>query len=110
MTERERKEIQEYIDEAVKKAVSEVRRHKLLKESSVYYAEVSDALFRYYQEGESNSEVADALVRIESDDYFRIIPWYYRDKMTIEAIADGMEVDISTVVRNKKRLCLKLEL
>jgi DNA-directed RNA polymerase specialized sigma subunit len=33
---------------------------------------------------------------------------YYEDGETIENIADMMKIDVSTVVRNKKKLCLKI--
>ena len=45
---------------------------------------------------------------MKDDDYFDIIPLYYFTGNTIEHIASGYDVDISTITRNKKRLCYEI--
>ena len=42
------------------------------------------------------------------DPYFRVLQLYFEDHEKIESIARQMRVDASTVVRNKKRLCLEI--
>ena len=104
MTDEERREIKEYIDEAVQKAVNAIRK------DDAKYAHVSDRLFRYYKEGMMDAEVTMALIEVSSSAYFDIIPLYFRDKLTIEAIAEEMGINTSTVVRNKKKICLRMEI
>lgn len=108
MTEEVRNEIHQYIDEAIAKALG---KRKCIKESSrVRYAEVSSILFNYYRDGMEDDTIAQALSELRSDGYYEILPLYYSEEMTIEALAEKYGVDISTIVRNKKRLCLELDM
>mgnify|MGYP003465036329 CR=1 FL=1 len=56
----------------------------------------------------SIDKLKTALEVFRNDMYIDIINLYYRDGETIERIAEELDVDISTVTRNKKRLCLSL--
>ena len=76
--------------------------------SSVIYNDVSELLFDYYKYGEKDIAVGYAIQAQHSDLYFRIIPMYYKDNQTLDYIAMVMGVDISTIVRNKKRLCMEI--
>ena len=109
MTEEEKKEIRQYIDEAIDRALDHKKRH--MKESSrVRYAEVSSILFNYYREDMEDDDISKALAELRSDAYYEILPLYYSEQMTIENLAVKYGVDISTIVRNKKRLCLELDM
>ena len=100
---------EETVKEIVKTTVRELRKNGLLKRGDdVAYSEISERLFEYYQNPERDSEMAEALERIKSDYYFEIIPKYYSEKYTIDWIAEEFQCEISTVTRNKKRLCLRL--
>lgn len=91
--------------------VNEMKRNHLLrKENDAVYCDVSERLYKYYKSGENDIEIKTALKDFKDDIYIHIIPLYYKDKYTIEKIAEMLNVDVSTVVRNKKRLCLSIYL
>ena len=111
MTEEDKREIEQYIDDAIDRALEKIQKKRYMKESSrVRYAEVSSVLFQYYREGMKDEQMTKALKELMYDAYYAIIPLYYSEQMTIEALADRYGVDISTIVRNKKRLCLELDM
>ena len=102
-------QIKEYIDYTIKQTVHELKRSGALRANdSLGYGEVSRALYDYYRSGEDNADIKQALDAISLDEYARIIPLYYGDGMTIDTIAAELGVDVSTIVRNKKRLCLDI--
>lgn len=109
MTDEERRVIKEYIELAVLRSVEEFKRQGLLKDAAgVIYAEMSDHLRRYYEAGGKERKTSAALKELMRDRHFVILPLYYQHGATIEEIADRLGVDTSTVVRNKRRLCIEL--
>ena len=104
-------ELKAYIDLTVNGAIRQLADDGLIKkQSDIKYAKVAKRLYEFYQSQETGVDetMLNALTQISDDTYFRIIPMYYRDQITIEALAVDFGVDISTIVRNKKRLCLKV--
>ena len=94
------------VQKIVKLTIEEMKKSGMLKElHDTAYKEVSAALFQYYA-GCKTEEIKKALQFIQNDTYYEIIPMYYRNRMTIERIAEYFGVEISTITRNKKRLCL----
>ena len=53
--------------------------------------------------------VNSALKKIEDNVYYEIIPMYYFDGMTIEAIAEELDCSVGTISMNKKELINKLK-
>ena len=108
----DRAEIEAIIDLAIKKSISEYKRSGLLKESNdIIYEDVSIILTNYYggNLGKEQAEtVRKALEESRRNMYFEIIPQYYQQAKTIETIAEYFGVDVSTIVRNKKRLCIEI--
>ena len=103
------KEIMQYIDKAVEKTVTALKKNGALKDSKyMMYNEVSYMLTAYYQNGERVPRIDDAIQNVSGDKYFDIIPKYYGNGQSVESIAAEMNVDISTIVRNKKRLCMEI--
>lgn len=97
------------ITEVVKDTVKEMRQNGLLKRSDdVAYSEVSNRLYEYYRNPERDPEVGAALEKIRGDYYEDIIPFYYRDKTSLDWLAEKFSCELSTITRNKKRLCLKV--
>lgn len=95
-------------DKTVQKAIMELKAAGLLKDpSQIVYKEISGRLRRFYS-GEEDPHLQEALEQMKDDDYFDIIPLYYFTGNTIEHIASGYDVDISTITRNKKRLCYEI--
>lgn len=96
------------IREIVRMTIEEFKKSGLLKSNDdVAYSEMSRLLHLYYN-GEKRADIREALKQIESDTYSEIIPLYYQRNFTIERIAEILSVEVSTITRNKKRLCLLL--
>lgn len=89
--------------------VEELRRQGFLRnDSELSYAEVSGLLSDYYKDGETDRELRRILKSLESDPYYKIIPLYYDYGYTMEKLAEVFDVEVSTIYRNKKRLCLSI--
>ena len=96
------------IKKVVRLTVKELKREGLLRDlDDVIYAEMSERLTRFF-EGKPDIDMGRALQAISGDGYFEIIPLYYQNGMTTEAISKHIGADISTINRNRKRLCVKL--
>ena len=99
----------EEIRQVVNECLNELEKRRIIKDMrAVVYEEMNQRLFAYYQGGANDPEVTAAIEDLDGDLYLGILPYYYRDRYTIEQIADLMAVDVSTIVRNKKRLCISL--
>ena len=97
------------ITEVVKDTVKEMRQNGLLKRSDdVAYSEVSNRLYEYDRNPDRDPEVGAAREKIRGDYYEDIIPFYYRDKTSLDWLAEKFSCELSTITRNKKRLCLKV--
>lgn len=86
-------------------AINELKPKK--NETDAKYARINSMLFNYY-ENKREKSLRDAIRSIDCDPYMDIIVFYYRDRMMIEQIAESYKVDTSTIVRNKRRLCLAI--
>lgn len=103
------KKIEALIDKAVKKAFKELRARGALKsQSDLIYKDISKLLRSYYLTGEDNVMLQNALDQLQDDYYIKIIPLYYAREKTIEELAALFGVDVSTITRNKKRLCFEI--
>ena len=98
-------EIRKYITKAVKREV----RAYLDQNEDMIYMNISKRLIEYYQAGASDEILTEALDEVTTQKYFDVIPMYYRDRVTIERIAERFGVDVSTIVRNKRRICLDIQ-
>lgn len=95
----------------IKKVVAgtvDILLHKgLIKYSdAIIYERMGERLKGHYKK--PDMLISQALEQMKNDRYFEILAMYYKDNMTLEGIAEELGVDISTVVRNKKSLCIKL--
>lgn len=102
----------EYIRKVVAETVLQIKRQDMWGDwKTLAYKEMSERLFTFYRSKSVNDPVLkDALGDIMYDQYFIIIPLFYRDNITLEAIAEDIKVDYTTIARNKKRLVLQLHL
>jgi len=102
---------EEKITEIVKLTISEYRRQEGLEGSrgkrTVEYQEAIRMIAEYYS-GRGNKKVGEALNEISRDAYFKILPKYFRDGMTIDQLAIAFDCEPVTISRNKKRLCLEV--
>lgn len=102
-------QIKAYIDTAIRRTVEEYKRSGLLlEEKSVAYKDAAELLAVYYRNGEKDNSIKYAIQGLRFDPYFRIIGLYFGEGKTNEQIAAELDCDLSTVMRNKKRLCLKI--
>lgn len=102
-------EIRDYINLTIKKTLGEVKKSGLMRDSSnVLYAEATELLSNYYSSGKTEASITYAIQSIRFDPYYRIIPLYFEKCYKLESIAEELGVDVSTIVRNKKRLCLDI--
>lgn len=111
------KKIEALIDKSVRKAVKESwkefkDRGALKSQTEIIYKDMSKLLRCYYRDiddsGSGDSKVKNALDQIKDDRFYIIIPAYYRDGYTLEELAVKLHCDISTITRNKKRLCVEI--
>lgn len=97
------------IEEIFSMCIEQLKKNHLLKKTNnAIYDEISDKLFEYYRKGANDRKITAAINDFKDDTYINIIPLFFKNRYTIENIADMMNVDVSTIVRNKKRLCLNL--
>lgn len=102
-------EVKRIIELTVQKTIKEYKRNGLIKDSdAAMYADASEILMSYYRAGKTDAQITYAIQGQRFDPYYRIIPLYYGEGKTVEGIAEELGVDVSTVVRNKKRICLKI--
>lgn len=102
-------DIRKIIELTVKKSIAEYKKSGILKDSeNVAYSDVSAILANYFGSAKKDASITYAIQGLRFDPYARIIPMYFEERKTIETIAEELGVDISTVVRNKKRLCLAI--
>lgn len=102
-------EIKSYIDQAIERSIKAYKKNGLLKGGAVAaYTDASEVLSSYFKNGKTDVQITYAIQTQRFDPYFRIISLYYEQGNTIEQIAEDLGVDTSTVMRNKKRLCLAI--
>ena len=107
------RKIEALIDKAVSKTLRAFKDRGALKtQTELIYKDISKYLRCYYRDlydsGTGDPQLADALSQLKDDRFFAIIPAYYGDGYTLEELAGKLHCDISTIVRNKKRLCFEI--
>lgn len=101
-------DMQSLVRTTVRATINELNRRGLLKDDqTIKYREASEILREYYKAQEADKQVWEALGIIGGDQYYTIIPLYFLKNYTIEKIAEILNVEVSTVSRNKKRLCIQ---
>lgn len=93
----------------VQLTILELKQQELLQDvESAAYKEISERLTRFFTLDVPDDDLSQALEKIKSDKYRHILWMFYRDGYTVEEIAERIGVDVRTVSRNKKRLCLEI--
>ncbi len=96
------------VKQIIKMTIQEMTRQHLLQDAeSAAYKEISERLNAYYI-GHHDDDLQAVLEEMENDRYFSIITMFYFEGFTVEKIAEQLDVDVRTVSRNKKRLCLEM--
>lgn len=102
----------EQVREVVKMTIEELTNSKLLNVEKINYEGVLNYVEEklnsfFYFKGNTKS-VGYALNHLSDDPYIDIIFLQYRDNRTLEWIAEYMDKDVRTILRNKKRLIIKI--
>ena len=72
------------------------------------YRKTASKIKEYFLNGEKDKKMSCALLSISGDRYIDIIYLYYQKGYTVERIAEMLDVDVSTITRNKRRLCIEI--
>ena len=98
----------EEIRDIVRETLRELQKQGMLREQ--WYTKISKRLRDYYKAvpGMEDRRITEALNEIRSDPYYEVIPLHYNGCVTLEDIAEIRGVDVSTITRNKKRLCMMI--
>lgn len=100
----------EQIREIVRMTVDDLTARNLVKTESYQdiLKAVSKKLYAFFNNKGDGSNIGYVLRQLSDDIYIDVIFLQYRDKKTLEFIAEGMSKDISTIKRNKKRLIMQI--
>ena len=102
-------ELKLLVESTVDKTIRYLSDNKMLKEpDDVVYSDAVDLITNYYKNGKTNMDITYAIQGLRFDPYFKIIPMYFEEGQKIERIAEALNVDVRTVTRNKKRLCIAI--
>lgn len=107
------KKIEAIIDKTVKRAFKELKDKGVLKnQTDIVYKDISKLLRCYFKDlddsGSGDPKIENAISQLKDDRFYTIIPDYYGEGYTLEDLAGRLHCDISTITRNKKRLCFEI--
>lgn len=95
------------IKQIVKETLSELLEHKMIKYGdAIIVDQIGELLKAHYNVPDES--ISKALQQIQNDEYYGVLEGYYGEGLTLERLSCKFNADISTIQRNKKRLCLKL--
>ena len=99
----------EQIREIVKITLDELTQRKLIKDDYIVILnKVEKKLRDFFNDTGDAKGVSYALNQLSDDNYIDIVFLQYRDGKTIEWIAEVMEVEVRTIMRNKKRIIKRI--
>lgn len=97
------------IREIVKMTMDELTARKLIKDDyHIILNDVEHKLKLFFNNKGDGLNIGYALNQLSDDPYIDIIFLQYRDSKTLEWIAEYMDKEVRTVLRNKKRLIIKI--
>lgn len=100
----------EEIKEVVSITLDELIARKLINtEKYQHILQVVDKkLYAFFNNKGAGTGIRYALRQLSDDPYIDVIYLQYRERKTLERIAEYMDKDVSTVKRNKKRLIIQI--
>lgn len=102
MTDDEKKQfIREVVDETLKRIYSK----GTIEIEKDFYLRGEKELKAFYRD--NKKDYSNIIERLKNERYYDILPLYFKERRTIEDIAEMIGVDESTIKRNKKKLCIK---
>jgi DNA-directed RNA polymerase specialized sigma subunit len=101
--------IKNLMEQTVKATVDALKREGLLKDAEkIAYDEATQIIKKYFRDGKEDAAITYAIRGLRFDPYFPIIELCFEEHRTNEQVAEKLGVELSTIVRNKKRLCLAI--
>ena len=99
----------EQIREIVKITLDELTQRKVVKDDYPYILkDVEKKLQAFFNDKGDGNGVSSALKQLLDDPYIDVIFLQYRDGKKIDWIAEAMDVEVRTILRNKKRIILRI--
>ncbi len=98
----------EQIREIVKMTLDELTQRKLIKDDYPLMLGVVEGRLKDFFNHKGGARVGGVLMSLSDDSYIDIIFLQYRDGKTLEWIAEYMDVEVRTILRNKKRLVMRI--
>lgn len=100
---------QDQIREVVKMTLDELTQRKLIKDEYTFILPVVEKkLHEFFNNRGDGNGISYALNQLSDDQYIDIIFLQYRDSKTLEWVAEYMDVEVRTIMRNKKRLICRI--
>ena len=97
-------EIEKLVEKVARKVVSETKKQMMLQSVDKMAERDAADMLRTHFHSIRSKKVEKVLQEISYDAYYQIIILHYKENVKLEQIAEKMNVDVSTVSRNKKRL------
>ena len=99
----------EQIREIVKITLDELTSRKLIKDDYQCILKVVEKKLKAFFDNKGDDKgVSHALTQLSDDTYIDVIFLQYRDDKTVDWIAEAMDVEVRTIMRNKKRLVKRI--
>lgn len=100
----------EEIKEVVSIALDELITRKLINPEKYQYIlqGMDKRLYSFFNNKGDSAGVKYVLRQLSDDPYIDVIYMQYRERHTLERIAEYMEKDVRTIKRNKKRLIIQM--
>ena len=99
----------EEVREIVKMTIDELTQRNLIKYDYPLMLKTVETKIKDFFNGKGDGNgVSYALKMLMNDKYIDIIFLQYRDGKTLEKIAEYMDVEVRTIMRNKKRIIIKI--
>ena len=95
------------IKSVVKETLDQLLSGNMLKYNDmIILDQMGEILKAHYNK--PDPEITQALESIKNDYYYGVLEGYYREGLTLERLSEKYNADISTIMRNKKRLCIQI--
>ena len=114
-------DVRDVIEQTVNCTIAKLKLSGLMKDNRQTAFQKTEQILRNYNDlRKAYSEdgtakkfidiIDNALLSLEDDTYYEIIPMIYFDKMTREEVAEYFNTTVTTISRNKARLINKLKM
>lgn len=95
----------EQVKEIVRITIDELGCRNMLSDPySDILRQTEKKIYQFFNSKGNSNGIGNVLKELSDDAYIDIIYLQYRDGKTIEWIAEILEKDVSTILRNKKRI------